>query len=355
MTMIDFEPKPLDEGAEKAAREKWDRVAKPLYSLGRFEEMITRAAAIQGTAEVSLFPRAALVFCGDHGVVAQGVSQSGSEVTTAVAESIAEGQSSINLMCACARTDVFCLDMGMKTPARSANILDLRVGPGTRDFTREPAMTKNQALTALQNGMDAVGSLSRKGYKLLAVGEMGIGNTTAAAALGCAYLGESPSLFVGRGSGLSDEGLLRKRQAVEKALLLHAKAFSDPVMTLACLGGFEIAGMTGAFLGGAKYGVTMVIDGVISAVAALAAWRILPAAKNYMLPSHASREPAAQRVLGALGLEPVLHADMALGEATGAVMLFPLLDMALSLYHGSHSFESLGMEAYTPFENDTGL
>ena len=350
MNEIDFEPKPLDEGARKAAREKWNRVAKPLYSLGRFEEMISGVAAVQGTCEVSLFPRAALVFCGDHGVVAQGVSQSGSEVTAAVAESIAKGQSNINLMCARAGADVFCVDMGMKTPPRAENIINCRIGPSTRDFTREPAMSQAQALSALQNGMDRVGELSGRGYKLLAVGEMGIGNTTAAAALGCAYLSESPLLFVGRGSGLSDEGLLRKRQAVEKALSLHAQALNDPLTTLACLGGFEIAGMAGAFLGGAKYGVTMVIDGVISAVAALAAWSILPAAKNYMLPSHASREPAAQRVLSALGLEAVLCADMALGEATGAVMLFPLLDMALSLYNGAHSFESLGIKAYTPFE-----
>ena len=168
----------------------------------------------------------------------------------------------------------------------------------------------------------------------------------------CALLGFTPDELTGRGAGLSDAGLIRKRHAINQALRLHQPDANSPRDVLAKVGGFEIAGMVGAFLGGMKYGIPVIIDGVISAVAALAAARICPNAVECMLPSHMSREPAMVRILEELNLHPILHADMALGEGTGAVALIPMLDMALKVYRGPHTFDDLGMEAYTPQEEN---
>ena len=334
--------------AKEQAQWKWDHVAKPLNSMGQLENLIVKIAGMQETADVRIDRRCALVFCADHGVVAEGVSQSGSEVTALVARSIAEGTANINLMASVSGTDVFAVDMGMIGDAPGA--IDRKIARGTNNMAQGPAMSREQAERALQAGAGLVGEMKAKGYKLIATGEMGIGNTTASTAMACALLGFAPEELTGRGAGLSDAGLVRKRSAIERALRVNQPDPADPVDVLAKLGGYEIAGMAGAFLGGAKYRVPIVIDGVISAVAALTAARLCPESLDFMLPSHMSREPAALRIMDELGLKPVIHADMALGEGTGAVAVLPLLDMALRVYHGTHTFDDLGMDAYTPQE-----
>lgn len=335
-----------DMRAMQEAQQRWDSVAKPLGSLGKLEEMIVRIAGIQRTPEISLSPRCALIFCADHGVVEEGVSQSGSNVTALVARSIAEGNANINLMAE--NTDVFAVDMGMANPLPHPALIDRRVMSGTNNMCKCPAMSREQALKALQAGSDLVGEMARRGYKLVATGEMGIGNTTAASAVACALLGLPAEQMTGRGAGLSDEGLRRKISAIERALMRSKPDPADPVGVLAAVGGLEIAGMAGAFLGGMRHGIPVVIDGVISAVSALIAMRIDPDCAACMLASHVSREPAGKILLDELGLSPVLHADMALGEGTGAVMLFPLLEAAARVYFGTHTFTDLGMAAYTP-------
>lgn len=334
----------LDESSQDQARAQWNRVAKPLHSLGKLEDIIVQIAGIQQTADIHLLPRCALVFCADHGVVKQGISQSGQEITALVARSIVEGTANINLMAQTAHTDVYAVDMGMVK--NIPGTIDLRVACGTQDMTQSPAMTAEEASQAIQAGIDLTGSMQQKGYRLILTGEMGIGNTTASAAMACALLGMDADEAVGRGAGLSDAGLMRKRKAVAQALDLHKPDPHLPVEVLAKLGGFEIAAMTGAFLGGMTHRIPVVIDGVISAVSALLAVRICPEAKQFMIASHMSREPAAVRIMEELNLSPVIHADMALGEGTGAVALMPLLDMAHRVYAGTHTFEDLGMEPY---------
>lgn len=334
--------------AREQAQWKWDHVAKPLHSLGLLEDMIVKIAGIHETADVRIDKRCALVFCADHGVVAEGVSQSGSEVTQLVAQSIAEGTANINLMAGSANADVYAVDMGMLKPVPGT--IDRRITAGTENMAVGLAMTREQAQRALQAGIDLVGEMKEKGYQIILTGEMGIGNTTASTAMSCVLLGFTPEELTGRGAGLSDEGLMRKRNAIERALSVNRPDANDPVDVLAKVGGLEIAGMAGAFLGGVKHRVPVVIDGVISAVAALVAARICPEAKDFMLPSHMSREPAAIRIMDELELKPIIHADMALGEGTGAAALLPLLDMALRVYHGPHTFDDLGMDAYTPQE-----
>ena len=334
--------------AKEQAQARWDHVAKPLNSLGKLEKLIVMIAGVQNTPDVRINKRCALVFCGDHGVVAEGVSQSGSEVTALVAKSIAEGTANINLMAGASYTDVFAVDMGMVGTVPGT--IDRRIAAGTRNMVHGPAMTRVQAEQAIQAGIDLVGEMKARGYQIIATGEMGIGNTTASTAMACALLGCTPEELTGRGAGLSDAGLIRKREAITRALEVNQPDANDPIDVLSKVGGFEIGGMAGAFLGGMQHGVPVIIDGVISAVAALVAARICPAAVDAMLPSHMSREPAMVRIMAELGMEPILHADMALGEGTGAVALLPLLDMALRVYHGPHTFDDLGMAAYTPQE-----
>lgn len=334
--------------ARELAQYRWNHVAKPLHSLGRLEEMIMRIADIQQTADVCLSPRCVLVFCGDHGVVEEGVTQSGQEVTALVAKSIAEGTANVNLMASAEQTDVFAVDMGMAKDVPGT--IRLKNAYGTENMAKGPAMTRSQTEAAVRSGIDLVGQMKEKGYCLIATGEMGIGNTTASTALACALLGLEPGDIVGRGAGLSDSGLTRKQNAIERALFINHPDPHDPMDVLAKVGGYEIAGMVGAFLGGMKHRVPVVIDGVISAVAALTAVRICPECRKFMLPSHMSREPAMVKIVQELGLDPIIHADMALGEGTGAVALFPLLDMAHRVYAGEHTFDDLGMDAYTPQE-----
>lgn len=348
--MIRWQENDFDSRAQAEARLRWNRVAKPLHSLGKLEALLAQIAGIQGSAEVALSPRCVLVFCADHGVVAEGVAQSGQEVTALVAQSIAEGTGNVNLMASAASADVFAVDLGLANRVAHPALIDRRVQAGTRNFAAEPAMTRAQAERAVQVGIDLVGDMRAKGYRVVATGEMGIGNTTASTAMACALLGASPSAITGRGAGLSDAGLEKKRQVIGQALHRYQPDPGDPLDVLAKVGGFEIAGMVGAFLGGMTHRVPVVIDGAISAVAALTAARLCPACRDFMLPSHMSREPAMARVMEELALSPIIQGDLALGEGTGAVALLPLLDMAQRVYAGVHTFERLGMAAYTPQE-----
>ena len=332
--------------AAEQARKRWDAVAKPLHSLGRLEDLIVQIAGVQDTPDVRIDKRCALVFCGDHGVVKEGVSQSGSEVTALVARSIAEGTGNINLMANAAHTDVFAVDMGMQNPVPGT--IDRRVGSGTANMTECPAMTREQAEQAVQAGINLMGEMKKRGYRIAAIGEMGIGNTTAASAIASVLLDLPTETVTGRGAGLSDAGLERKIAVIQKAIQVNQPNRDNPMDVLCKLGGFEIAGMAGAYLGGYQYHIPTITDGVIPNVAALIAARICREAVSAILPGHVSKEPADQRIMEELGMKPIIHARMALGEGTGGVLLLPLLDMALRVYHGSHTFESLGMEVYTP-------
>ena len=331
---------------QEQVRRQWDSVAKPLHSLGILEDLIVRIAGIQETADVHIDRRCAVVFCGDHGVVRKGVSQTGSEVTALVAKAIAGGTGNINRMASAAGTDVFAVDMGMLTPVPGT--IDRRLGNGTADMTEGPAMTRGQAESAIRSGSDLMQQLRNQGYQIAVIGEMGIGNTTAASAVTSVLLRVPPEEVTGRGAGLSDEGLRRKTAAIRQAIQVNRPDPDDPVDVLAKVGGFELAAMTGAYLGGLEYHLPTIPDGMIPAASALAAARVCPKVTDSIIPALLSREPADRRIMDALGLQPVIHAQTALGEGTGGVLLLPMLDMALQVYRSPHTFDALGMEAYTP-------
>ncbi len=339
---------PLCAQSMEAARRRFRELALPLGSLGLLEDAAVQLAGIQRTPRPVLDKRAAVVFCADNGVVAQGVTQCGQEVTAAVTENMDAGKSAVCLMAARIGIDVFPVDIGVSREVRGQRIIRRKLMNGTDDFTQKPAMTREICLRALETGMEIAALRAQEGYQVLCAGEMGIGNTTSAAAVTAAFLGVPPEVVTGRGAGLSGEGLAWKTEAVRRALALHCPDPSDPVDVLSKVGGLDIAGMAGLYLGGARCGVPVVMDGVISAAAALAAVRLCPLAKDYILASHQSAEPAGRLLLDALGMHPFLTAGLRLGEGTGAVAAVGLLDLVLAVYHGMVSFDDAGIEAYQP-------
>ncbi len=338
--------RPADRSFAAKAQEHWDGVAKPLGSFGVLEEMLDRIAAVQKTDSPDISRRAVVVMCGDNGVTAEGVTQTDSSVTLACAEAIACGRSNINALAAVYGAEVLSVDIGMKGDSSCENIINRKIAHGTGNIAAGPAMTVSQAETAIAVGMDIVKELAEKGVKLIVTGEMGIGNTTPTAALSSVILGLPPEAVTGRGAGLSTDGLRRKINAVKCAVAVNSPCDGGAVQLMAKLGSFEIAGMTGLFLGGAVYGVTVIIDGVISAVSAVLASMLAPDCKDYMLAGHVSAEPAGRMLLERLGLRAVIDGSLRLGEGTGGILLLPLLDGASALYYNSHRFESAGIERY---------
>ena len=339
---------PPDEVARAEARRRWNDCAKPLGSLGLLETALEDIAALTGSADIRLDRRAVLVLCADNGVVAQGVTQSPSSVTGLVAKQLAARRTSVCRMAQAARCQVVPVDVGILDFQEMPGVLSRRIGNGTGDISQGPAMTRRQAEQALHTGMELVREQQALGVDLLATGEMGIGNTTTSSAVACVLLGRPAEEMTGRGAGLSDQGLQKKTAAIRRALEVNRPDPSDPLDILKKVGGFDIAAMCGVFLGGALYRVPVLIDGLISAVAALCALRLCPAAGKAMLASHVSAEPAGGLVLEALGKQPLITAGMRLGEGTGAVAAMPLLDLALAVYRESYTFEEGGIEAYQP-------
>lgn len=334
------------EVARQAAIAKWNAVAKPIGGLGVLEGDIARIAALTGSADVSLARRAVVVLCADNGVVQQGVSQCGPEVTTAVAANLALGRSSASRMAAVAGADVLAVDMGMFEPPEVPNLMDFSVAPGTGDICYGPAMTRAQAMRAIETGIKLAEALKANGYDVIASGEMGIGNTTTSSAMASVLLGMPVEAVTGRGAGLDDEGLDRKVRVIKRAIQVNDPDPADALDVLAKLGGFDIAGLVGLFIGGAIHRIPVVVDGFISAVAAYTAALLCPNCACALIASHASSEPAAKRLLDELGLKPAIQAGMHLGEGTGAIALLPLLDQALALYDGT-TFAASGI---TPYE-----
>ena len=335
---------PANEKAYDACIYHFDHIAKPVGSLGKLETLLAKIAGASGTPKIDLSKKCVLVFCADNGVLAQGVAQSTHDVTTAIANSLVRHTTSVNTMAAACGADVFPVDMGMIDQVDG--LIPHSIARGTNDISEGPAMTLEQAKQAILTGIHLVKERKKEGYRIIATGEAGIGNTTTSSAILSVLLDVPVEKVTGRGSGLTDDGLLRKQNAIKKTLEVNKPDASDALDVLAKVGGFDIAGMTGAFLGGAIYGIPVIMDGFISGVAALLAVKLCPYVKDYILPSHISAEPAGQMLMEALGLDPIIHANMRLGEGTGAVALMPLLDMAAAVYWNAASFDDINVEAY---------
>lgn len=336
--------------AEQDSKSRWDSIAKPIGGLGLLENMISKIAGIRGTSQVSLEHRDVVIMCADNGVVCEGVSQSDSSVTAAVAKEIAAGRSSVNLLSRQFGADVTAVDIGMCSDVDDRRIINRKIAYGTANIAAGPAMSIEQAKQAVNAGIDIAKSLCEHGTDIIITGEMGIGNTTTSAAISAVILDMPPENVTGRGAGIDIDGMSRKISVIDRAIKLNKPDKSDPFDLISKLGGFDIAGMAGLFLGGAKFGIPVVIDGVISAVSACLAEMIEPGCRDFMLPSHVSNEPAARLLLERLGLKAPITAGLHLGEGTGGVMLLPLLDGALAVYYGAHRFDDMNMERYIEYK-----
>lgn len=341
---------PADRESMEKAMERWKSVGKPLFSLGKLEDAVIRIAGIKGKPVYSLDRKGLVIMCADNGVVAEGVTQTGQEVTAIVAENFTKKATSVCLMAEVAGTDLFPVDIGMAVDVPAVTRAEYKVSYGTKDMMKEPAMTREDAAQAVLNGIHIVRELVGKGYDILATGEMGIGNTTTSSAVVSVLLDQDAEAVTGRGAGLSSEGLKRKVQVIRESICLNQPDRKDVLDVLSKVGGLDIAGLAGVFLGGAICHIPVMIDGFISSAAALCAVRMVPECADYMLASHRSGETAGGMVLEALGLSPFLDCNMSLGEGSGAVAAMPLLDMGLSVYLKMSTFEEIKVEQYEEFE-----
>lgn len=337
--------KPASQEAIQQAWNHWNNLALPLHSLGRLQDTVVRIAGMIESPEVNLKKKALVVMCADNGVVEEGVTQSGQEVTLIVAENFLQEKATASILCRQAGADIFPVDIGI---ASDSKIIPRKIAYGTKNMAKEPAMTRLEAKKALEVGISMAKELKEKGYGIIATGEMGIGNTTTSSAITSVLLQVAPEEVTGRGAGLSSKGLEKKISTIRKAITLHQPDREDILDVLSKVGGLDIAGMAGVFLGGAALGIPVVADGFISCVAALCAVRMCPAVRDYIITSHKSKEPAANMILEALDIPVFLDCDMCLGEGSGAVTIFPLLDMALAVYNGMTTFEANDMENYVP-------
>jgi nicotinate-nucleotide--dimethylbenzimidazole phosphoribosyltransferase len=337
----------LDAAAALAARERIDQLTKPVGSLGRIEELAERLASIHGGLPPLYERRAILVGAGDHGVVAEGVSAYPSEVTPQMIGAFLGGFAAINAFARVARAEVFVANFGVASDLpKHERLLGTAVGRGTRNFAREAAMDPLDVDRALQAGMHAFAAVAdRVDPQILALGEMGIGNTTSAAAVVCAFTGAAPEDVVGRGTGIDDDGLRRKLGVVAAAL---SRVRSNDWRTVASeVGGYEIVGLAGALLAAAAQRIPILLDGFIVAAAALLAQSIAPASLGYCIAAHRSRELGHAVALRHLGLVPLLDLDLRLGEGSGAALAMPLCEAASRMMREMKTFAQAGVSSAT--------
>lgn len=337
---------PIDKSVMEDSWKRWDSLCKPLRGFGRLEEMVVQLSGIRGTHLPRCEKRAVVIMGADNGVVEEGVSQTGSEVTIQVLENMGDKISSVCVMSRILNADVIPVNIGSNTDGKHPAIRNCAVRHGTGNIARGPAMSRQECIRAIEEGIAVVGELKEQGYDLIITGEMGIGNTTTSAACAAVLFDQDPEVVTGRGAGLSSEGLKRKIQVIRRAIAVNQPDKNDPVEVIAKVGGLDIAGMTGVFLGAAYYRLPVFIDGFISGISAYLAAQLCPVSKEYMYATHCSAEPAGKMVMEALGLEPLLYAGMHLGEGTGAAAVLPLLDQALNVYYGLPDFSGGNVEQY---------
>ena len=335
---------PLDARAMADARERQRQLTKPPGALGVLEDASVRLSGVQRTCPPNALTRPVVaVFAGDHGVHAQGVTPWPQEVTASMIANFRAGGAAVNVLARRAGADVYVVDMGVAADlAPGPNLFDHKIRKGTSDLATGPAMTRDEAAQGLLAGVDVANRLVDEGYDCLLTGDMGIANTTPSAALVAAFTGSAPRRVTGRGTGIDDPTLGHKVEVVAAAML-ERPVTDDPVETLASLGGFEHAGLAGFVLGAAARGVPVILDGLIAGSAALVAQALSPAAVDYCFAGHRSVEPGHAVALGRLGLRPLVDLDLRLGEGTGAVLAFPIVESAGAVLREMATFDSAGV------------
>jgi nicotinate-nucleotide--dimethylbenzimidazole phosphoribosyltransferase len=336
--------KPPDKAAMAKARARQDDLTKPTGSLGRLEELSVQLAGIQRIASPRIEQKAVITMAGDHGVLAENIGNWPQEVTAQMVENFLNGGAGINVLARLAGARIVFVDMGVASDLKPHPQLTVRkVGYSTANMCQGPAMTAKQAVQAIEAGIDIVNSEADKGLDIVGTGDMGIGNTTASAAICAAITGKPAADVTGRGTGISDGQLQHKIEVIEKALAINRPDVSKPLDVLAKVGGFEIAGLVGVILGAAARRIPVVIDGFISGAAALTATALAPQARDYLIAGHVSAESGHPIMLELLGLKPLLNLNMRLGEGTGAALGILLAEAAVRTLNEMATFAEAGV------------
>ncbi len=335
---------PLDENAMAAARARQDSLTKPAGSLGRLEDLSIQIAGITGKNIPAIHDKVIITMAGDHGVVADGVSAYPQEVTPQMVANFLHGGAAINALARHIGARVVVVDMGVAVdmPAHEGLIIK-KVAYGTQSISRGPAMTREQAIQAVEAGISVVEDEIAHGLDIVGTGDMGIGNTTPSAAIACVLTGETAARIAGRGTGLNDEGLQHKISVIEKALEVNQPNPQDGLDILAKVGGFEIGGLAGVMLGAAAQHKPVMVDGFISTAAAMIAVAIAPAVRPYLISAHRSQEYGHSAMVAWLGLEPLVDMRMRLGEGTGAAIGISLAEVACKVLAEMATFDEAGV------------
>lgn len=341
--------KPVDQRWIEKARERTAQLVMPSRALGRLHDISERLCGIQQTLKPSIGRKAILVMAGDHGIVDEGVSAYPQEVTGAMVQTFLAGGAGINAICRHVDADVWVVDMGIIPELDTIHIkggerlLINKIGNGTANFARGPAMSREMAKKAIIAGFHQASVLFQNGIEILGTGDMGIGNTTPSAAIGALITGADLDAMVGRGTGVDDEGLVRKRDAIRRGIELNQPNRDDGMDVLSKIGGFEIGGIAGCILAGAFHGCPVVIDGFISTAGALIAYILSPKAADYMFAGHCSAEPGHRTMLNYLNLEPILDLGMRLGEGTGGALAMSIMEGAAQVFKEVLTFAEAGV------------
>ena len=334
--------RPIDREVMAAAQKEIDYCLKPPGSLGKLEDIARQIAGITGQVHNTISKKAIVVMMADNGVVAEGIAMYPQDITRIGADFVTSGRMGVNFLANYAGEDIIAVDIGIQVDVDLPRVLNRKVRYGTANFLKEPAMSREEAIRAIEAGIEVTNAAIDQGYDLIGTGEIGIGNTTASSAVLYAFTGAHIDRVVGRGAGLTDEAFARKKAVVQQAVRLNRPDPDDPLDVVSKVGSLDIAGMTGTYLACAARRVPVVTDGLISNVAALAAMRLAPEAVEYMLPSHLSFEPGAKLLREITGLEPMLDMNMRLGEGTGCALMFSIIEAALRMIEEMGTFAAIG-------------
>jgi nicotinate-nucleotide--dimethylbenzimidazole phosphoribosyltransferase len=344
---LNIEVPPIDEASREKARERVEHLLMPRRALGRLLEMGERIAGITGYDAMELGRKMVVVMAGDHGVTEEGVSAYPSEVTGQMVRGFAAGVAGINVLCRHAGIEVRVVDMGCRADfsdlVAKGMVVDAKVGPGTRNMRKGPAMARQEAVACIEKGAAIARELAARGVRMLGTGDMGIGNTTPSTAIAAVAAGTPVSRIAGRGTGVDDAGLARKITVIEDSISLNKPSKDDPLGLLAAVGGFEIGGIAGLVLGAAESRVPVVIDGVISTAGALIAWLLEPRVSDYLFAAHRSVEEAQSVMLSLMKLDPILSLGMRLGEGTGCALAMPIIEAGAKVIRQMATFEEAGV------------
>ncbi len=328
----------------KIAQKRLDMLTKPLSSLGRLEEFAQRLVAIQQTEHPVMDKKIVFVFAGDHGIAQEGVSAFPREVTSQMVFNFLSGGAAINVLARHADADVVVVDMGVDYDFTGVEgLIHKKIMRGTESFIKGPAMSRTQAVSCVRVGIELAHAYADRGFNLFGTGDMGIGNTTPSSAIAAVITGKSPDEVTGRGTGITNRGLLTKIRAIEEGIRRNRPDPKDGIDILSKVGGTEIGGIAGLIIGAAERRIPVVIDGLISTAGALIAYTIEPGVKDYMFAGHKSVEIGHRAMLDVIGLEPILDLNLRLGEGTGAVLAMLLIEGALKIYEEMATFEEAGI------------